>query len=277
MTEHAIESKTIADAKGITWTTLLGIRIGEYPVVSGNCFSVHLDGARDLVTTKDYRIVNFSLENLNELLRREAVSWPVKIRILDEERRVAVIHDPRIPDKWYDRCWCGVCCPRDLLPPQQRLEQLLDINRGTRSEGDSIVSISTGPGHRSWFRLKPHKPEECFYHFELKHDEAYDLWYWCSGGPGTEAEFKEKFGDFRSHPTGHVGIWIIKEKNYLAKSSDVKGVFKRIESVLGGHTKSIDQDWPTMHKRFYETMFGDYEAWLDGQGYGLPSGSEGSE
>jgi hypothetical protein len=43
---------------------------------------------------------------------------PVQVHLLSE--RIGIIHDPRIPDEWYDKRYCEVCCPESLLPfPQQ--------------------------------------------------------------------------------------------------------------------------------------------------------------
>jgi len=105
--------------------TLVGY-FGNFPRKHGNCFSVKANDE------KYYRILNFNHENLTELIKRETVSFPIKISVLKE--RFAVIVDGRIPNEWYSRTFCENCCPRDLLPAPQRINQILDIQRGIRTE-----------------------------------------------------------------------------------------------------------------------------------------------
>jgi hypothetical protein len=121
------------DAVEITTTTLVGYHYKkeeQFPRPRGNCFSV------EVPDHGEYRIVNFSYENIKEAVRR-GVSWPIKI--LPIGRRVAVLHDARIPWDWYDSKWCETCCPDRLLPPPQRLLHLLEIERGVRVERDVVM------------------------------------------------------------------------------------------------------------------------------------------
>ena len=81
----------------ISRQTLVGPDEPPYPIERGNCFSVQtLDG-------KFYMIVNFVVENLKEIVKRD-VPWPICIRELSEG--VAVVEDERIPKEWYRKSWC---------------------------------------------------------------------------------------------------------------------------------------------------------------------------
>lgn len=126
--------KTDIYAKKITWVTLVGVFIKTYPAEHGNCFSVKAtDG-------KEYRIVNFNHENMEEALRR-GLKFPIKIKPIG--KCVAIIHDSRIPDNWYDKVWCEVCCPGYLLPMPQTMRHERQIERGElieRRYGNYIIS-----------------------------------------------------------------------------------------------------------------------------------------
>lgn len=119
----------LLDGVEIGSQTLIG-SFGEFPRSIGNCF--------DLITSdgKYYRIVNFVVENLEELLRI-GLTWPVKILPLGE--RTAVICDGRIGDEWYDKEYCTVCCPSNLLPHPQQTKHLRQILRGDRVEREIEV------------------------------------------------------------------------------------------------------------------------------------------
>ena len=98
----------------------------------GNCFSVQTDDKLE------YRIVNFAYENLVELLRR-GLLWPIKIQTLTDHH--AVIYDKRIPNEWYAKEFCTVCCPEQLLPMPQRLLHELEILRGERIIGKHSIQF----------------------------------------------------------------------------------------------------------------------------------------
>ncbi len=120
-----------------TSQTLVGSS-GSFPRKFGNCFSVESEDGYS------YRILNFKIENLEELTRRGELSWPIKCEALSA--RSAVINVGRIPDDWYMDHFCEVCTPLDLLPLPQRLKQLRDIQRGKRIEHDNgMVTIKIGP------------------------------------------------------------------------------------------------------------------------------------
>ena len=114
----------------VTMHTLVGVGGNSYPLQHGNCFSLATTEA------KDFRIVNFVLENFEEL-RRRGLNGPV--RILEIGEHTAVINDERIPDYWYNEAFCEVCCPRDLLPLPQLLQHKRDIYRGRREEFDGGI------------------------------------------------------------------------------------------------------------------------------------------
>jgi len=121
----------------IAGQTLVG-SFGEFPRKGGNCFSIENED------DKEYRILNFKIENLEELIRRGELSWPIKCESLSEYS--AVVNDGRIPDDWYMDHFCEVCTPLDLLPLPQRLKHLRDIQRGDRTEyPNGLVSIKIKP------------------------------------------------------------------------------------------------------------------------------------
>lgn len=107
---------------------------GDFPRSRGNCF--------DMKTTNGsyYRIVNFNVENLEELKKR-GLEFPVKLLPLSEH--VAIVCDERISDKWYDKDYCTVCCPNDLLSHHQRARHLRQEMRGDRKiiKGEKIDMI----------------------------------------------------------------------------------------------------------------------------------------
>ena len=105
-------------------STLVGY-FGGFPRKYGNCFSV-------LADEKYYRILNFNQENLKHLIKTGVVSYPIQISVLRD--KFAVIIDPRIPDEYYSREFCSSCTPEDLLPAPQRIHQILEVQRGNRTE-----------------------------------------------------------------------------------------------------------------------------------------------
>jgi hypothetical protein len=107
--------------------TLVGA-LGSPPYTHGNCFSVYGDDE------KEYKIVNFIYENL-EHLGEKGLKWPISCLRLGE--RTAVIHDPRIGERWYKQTFCEVCTPYNLLPVPQILVHKRDILRERRIEHDN--------------------------------------------------------------------------------------------------------------------------------------------
>ncbi len=102
-------------ARCVGETTCVGFNADKYPAEHGNCFSVE-----NVTDGKGFKILNFIHENLAELMR-EGLTWPVRCQSLSD--RHAVIHDERIPDSFYERWFCEVCCPVDLLPSPQLLRR----------------------------------------------------------------------------------------------------------------------------------------------------------
>lgn len=95
----------------ITFQTLVGFSSSDFPKANGNCFSM------STASYPDVRIVNFNVENMEELIRR-GLQLPVKIRLLSP--KIGLINDERISNKWYDKRVCETCCPRSLLPYTQQ-------------------------------------------------------------------------------------------------------------------------------------------------------------
>lgn len=97
-------------ALSITHATCVGVPDRDEPQNHGNCFGVRADDG------KSYRISNFNLENL-EALMRKGLTWPIDIKALGDGN--ALIHDPRIGERWYQNEYCEICTPRALLPSPQ--------------------------------------------------------------------------------------------------------------------------------------------------------------
>lgn len=115
----------LINADTITSRTLLGIDCSEFPIERGNCFSVKSGN-------EEYRIVNFNYENLLFLISSNKVWFPIKI--LPLSKNVAVICDGRFPKDFYQTRFCETCTPEDLLPVAQRINQLMDMEKGIRTE-----------------------------------------------------------------------------------------------------------------------------------------------
>ena len=119
-------------ATSVTTVTLVGFINYGFPMENGNCFSMKTDN------DEHYRIVNFNYENLEELLEKKVIEFPITIGIIGGN--VAVILDSRIPNEWYSQKFCTTCTPMDLLPLPQRIKQLLDIDRGIREEREVEIN-----------------------------------------------------------------------------------------------------------------------------------------
>jgi len=116
----------------MTSMTLVGFFERGFPAAHGNCFSAALEDGTGV------RILNFHYENLKELLRRGTLVWPVQVHII--RKGYAVIADPRVPNEWYQKDFCEVCAPMELLPLPQRLRFAMAVERGEiEVNGDSIT------------------------------------------------------------------------------------------------------------------------------------------
>lgn len=111
-------------ATSVTTVTLVGFIKYSFPMKTDN--------------DEHYRIVNFNHENLEELLEKQMIEFPITIGVVGGN--VAVILDSRIPDEWYSQKFCTTCTPMDLLPLPQRIKQLLDIDRGIREEREIEIN-----------------------------------------------------------------------------------------------------------------------------------------
>jgi hypothetical protein len=132
-------NEKLIDANRVTIVTLVGY-FGDFPREYGNCFSVEASDS------KQYKIVNFNHENLEEVINNGIADFPIKISVLSNSH--AVIVDGRIPNEWYSNKFCEICTPDELLPAPQRIRNLLDIQRGIRKEsiweidGKKMKSVS---------------------------------------------------------------------------------------------------------------------------------------
>jgi hypothetical protein len=113
--------KTI-DATAIGSQTCVGGLIGApYPRKGGNCFDVE-------TASGSYRVLNFRAENLEELLNRGTITWPVKIHVVDKSR--CMIHDTRIPHDWYCENLCSICTPFAMMPLTYQMQYARKIATG---------------------------------------------------------------------------------------------------------------------------------------------------
>lgn len=117
--------------KKLTLQTLIGPSKG-YPVKRGNCFSIECDDG------KEYRIVNFNVENYEKCIELGVDN--IHIKPLSD--KIAIIHDERIPENWYDEKYCTTCCPFDLLPEPQKMEYERKDFRGEITRYDDTNMIS---------------------------------------------------------------------------------------------------------------------------------------
>ena len=126
-TQNPVDIWQTVDGVSIAWQTLVGTLETTFPKASGNCFGM------DTNLGQCYSVVNFYAENLEYLLQQHMITLPIKLLVCPGTD-IAVVNDGRIPDNWYRNKFCEVCCPRELLPPTQRLKHLRDIDRGIREE-----------------------------------------------------------------------------------------------------------------------------------------------
>lgn len=113
--------------------TLIGSS-GDFPRDHGNCFGlIDEDG-------NEYRIVNFIAENF-EHLQELGLEWPVQMAVLDNTR-CAALNDPRIGDRWFEKEYCEICCPKELLPLPQILRHRRMECRGERKESNGWVEVT---------------------------------------------------------------------------------------------------------------------------------------
>lgn len=124
-----LDKFTFKNATTITMTTLVGVIKQNFPLAHGNCFSVECDDKTE------YRIVNFVLENLEQLIKTKQIEWPVKILPISE--RQAVVVDERIPEAWFNDHYCETCCSFDLLPHNQQMQYVRKLLRKDIEEFES--------------------------------------------------------------------------------------------------------------------------------------------
>lgn len=140
-----MDSVETLNAVHITSQTLVGCDDSKFPVTRGNCFSVRTDDF------KEYRIVNFYVENWDEMIRR-GLELPVKIHPLSEW--VAVIQDERIPDSWYSDHYCETCCPLQHRPLPQVLAHSRRVQRGdVKISGDYMMTTVYGMEGNPLFKI----------------------------------------------------------------------------------------------------------------------------
>lgn len=105
----------------------------ERPVHHGNCFSV-ADGRGG-----EWRILNFYYENV-EALQTLGLTWPIQCKTINDY--LAVVHDPRIGERWYSERYCTVCCPEALLPiTQQQRHQRQELRGSRKTHVNGSVSF----------------------------------------------------------------------------------------------------------------------------------------
>lgn len=127
-----MKDETLLNGIEVGGSTLVGYLAREFPISGngGNCFTMILENGLSL------QILNFGLENLEELVRR-GLTWPVKVIRISGD--YGVVCDGRIGDRWYNQEPCSVCTPADLIPIPQRLKQLRRCERGVRKETPTTI------------------------------------------------------------------------------------------------------------------------------------------
>jgi hypothetical protein len=120
----------------ITSQTLVGSS-GKYPRQHGNCFSM------DVGEEKDCRIVNFLVENLEHLLKKKVITYPIELKLLSP--RTAIIIDNRIPESYYQKDYCTICCPKEYWLQEQKDEWQQKIDNGEIIEKDGFVIYKLNP------------------------------------------------------------------------------------------------------------------------------------
>jgi len=142
-----LDGGVIFEAQSIGMQTLLGIdQKAPRPSDHGNCFGVFVNEnvtAEQIVNNSviEYKIVNFNVENLNALIA-QGLTWPIRCMALGP--RTAIIHDPRIGERWYSKRYCETCCPVSLLPITQKQARERDILRGVIVEHERFEQINLG-------------------------------------------------------------------------------------------------------------------------------------
>lgn len=130
-------------------TTYVGYFSKDFPMSNGNCFSIK---------TKEhqYKILNFGYENLEHLLVQKQIDlitdldWPIQIHPVSDNH--AVIHDDRIPHDYYDKDFCTICTPFELLPLPQQLYRARcvltgqDVYSEPDENGIQIISSNSSKG-----------------------------------------------------------------------------------------------------------------------------------
>lgn len=124
--------------EGCQFKTANAVQIEDCTLVGfNNCFSVTLDNGEYA------KVVNVYHEDIEDLLNKGTVTWPIKVAILAPG--IVAFNDTRIPLQKYRPDFCEVCCPVDLLPTPQRLRIARNIECGktkyTRTD-DGMVIIS---------------------------------------------------------------------------------------------------------------------------------------
>lgn len=118
-----------ATAQGMT--TLVGF-YGPFPRERGNCFSVYvgpIETKEDYLRAKSFKIINFGAENLEYLLEKKVITWPIEIAQLDDTY-LAKIVDKRIPADFFDAKPCSICTSKKYWTPEMRKKRADDIRSG---------------------------------------------------------------------------------------------------------------------------------------------------
>lgn len=139
---NKLDISNIKNATRIQSQTLIGASNKQFPVEHGNCFSFMLEDDSEI------QILNFNVENIRYLVTNHGITYPIKVLPHPDNEHIGYVCDERIPDRWYRKDICEVCCPNHLLPHNQRLVHLRDIMLGRREERDNIIKTS-------YFKEKP--------------------------------------------------------------------------------------------------------------------------
>lgn len=122
-----VERDKLVEFNKVGSQTLIGVNERKFPIHRGNCFSLYNSKEEESYV----KIVNFYVENLEHLIKEKILTMPVKVYMLGKTH--GVILDERVPKEYYADKFCTVCCPWDLLPIDQKIEDWAEQLRGEKT------------------------------------------------------------------------------------------------------------------------------------------------
>jgi len=87
---------------------------GPFPRDRTNCFDLILENHRS------YKVVNMGLENLQYLIEKGKVDWPLMVQHVETNPRCVEVVDARVPREYLREYWCETCIGRQFIPEGKR-------------------------------------------------------------------------------------------------------------------------------------------------------------